>query len=169
MKKIITSLLLTIILILAGCGTVTQSQQPTITPASTSASSEFTEPPIDRTWISPGKVNIANFYPGGQAEYYISIHNGNSKDSSFKVTYRIPGRIREPYLSPPEAAKDWVIIANQTPIIEPYTTKDILITLYMPDDAVAPDQWEFWVSVIDEGQKGLLQTELCSRWLIDMR
>lgn len=52
----------------------------------------------------------------------------------------------------------------------PKETRDILVVLAMPKDAVvfAP-KWEFWISVIDTTQKGMVQTELATRWLVSMR
>jgi len=128
------------------------------------------EPPADRTWISPGKVNIDNYYAGGRAEYPISIHNGNDGQASFSITYRIPDRIADGYSEPMVEAQDWIIIADSTPVLMPRETKDILITLEMPKNTkVNSKKWEFWISVKDTTQVGFVQTELCSRWLVSMR
>ncbi len=128
------------------------------------------EPPINVTWISPGKVNIGNFYPGARAEYYISIHNGGNTPATFSVTYRYPDHVGEQYVKPPLEVQNWIIIADMTPVIAPKQTMDILIVLEMPEDAVifAP-KWEFWISVKDTTQSGMVQTELASRWLVSMR
>ena len=127
------------------------------------------EPPIDKTWISPGKVEVGNFYSGAEAEYPLTVHNGNDSQTTFAVTYRIPDHVASGYSYPPEEAQTWVIIADSTPVIAPYGTVDIAITLQMPKGTDAPDEWEFWVSVMDESQTGMVHTEICSRWLIDMR
>lgn len=128
------------------------------------------QPPDDITWISPGKVVIGTFYPGARAEYPILIHNGNDVSATFTVTYRYPGNTAEGYAKPTEDVQDWVIIADMTPVIAPKQTEEILITLAMPDDAeVFALQWEFWISVIDTTQTGMVRTELCSRWLVNMR
>jgi len=40
----------------------------------------------------------------------------------------------------------------------------------MPKDAaVFASKWEFWISVKDTTQKGMVVTELASRWLVVMR
>ena len=127
------------------------------------------EPPIDRTWVSPGKVNVSNFYPGARAEYPMTIHNGNDTDTSFIVLYRYPDHVTTGYAKPPVEAQDWVIVADSTPVLMPFETRDVLITLAMPEDANINDKkWEFWISVMDATQ-GQVKTELCVRWLVDMR
>ncbi len=128
------------------------------------------EPPTDRTWISPGKVNVGNFYPGARAEYSLTIHNGNDTVSSFSVAYRYPDNVAEGYVKPLPEVQSWVIIADATPILMPKETKDVLVVLAMPKEAVSPTlKWEFWVSVMDTTQKGMIRTELCCRWLVQMR
>jgi hypothetical protein len=41
---------------------------------------EAYKPPYDKTWISPGKVEVTNYYSGGRAEWNFDIHNGNIED-----------------------------------------------------------------------------------------
>lgn len=128
------------------------------------------DPPVDRTWVSPGKVNIGNFHPGARAEYPVTIHNGKDTAVNFNVTYRYPDHVATGYEKPPTEAQDWVIIADSTPLLLPKETRDVLIALVMPEEAEVTDKkWEFWVSVIDMSQKGTVRTELAVRWLVDMR
>jgi len=128
------------------------------------------QPPEDQTWISPGKVHIANFYPGARAEYSITIHNGSDKEADFTVAYRYPDHVGEGYLKPVKEVQDWIIVADATPLLMPRETKDVLVVLEMPKDAedFAP-KWEFWIGVKDATQKGMVQTELACRWLVSMR
>ena len=127
------------------------------------------EPPINKTWVSPGKMNISNFYPGARAEYPMTIHNGNDTDTIFAVVYRYPDHVATGYVKPPIEAQDWVIIADSTPILMPFETRDVLVALAMPEDANINDKkWEFWVSIMNTMQ-GQVKTELCVRWLVDMR
>jgi len=169
MKKFVVGLLLIGLLVVSGC------TQPYSPPANTSPSGDGTitlpgEPPIDRTWISPGKVQVGNFYPGGRAEWDLLVHNGSDTVASFTVAYRYPDHVAEGYAKPIPEVQDWVIIADPTPIILPKETKAILIVLEMPKDAaVFAPRWEFWISVKDTTQKGMVVTELASRWLVVMR
>lgn len=177
MKKLIVGLLTTGLLVVCGC---TSSYTP---PANTSpANNEITvpsknettilhnEPPEDMTWISPGKVQVGNFYPGARAEWTLLVHNGNDTAASFAITYRYPDHVGEGYVKPIKEAENWVIIADTTPVIAPKETRETLVVLAMPEDAVvfAP-KWEFWISVKDTTQTGMVQTELCSRWLVTMQ
>jgi len=128
------------------------------------------EPPSNVTWMSPGKVNIGNFYPGARAEYPVTIHNGYDTACSFAVSYRYPDHVADGYVKPILEVQDWVIVADATPVLAPQETRDILVTLEMPEDAdIFAPQWEFWVSVVDTTQEGMVCTELASRWLISMR
>ena len=127
------------------------------------------EPPSDVTWISPGKVMIGNFAPGARAEWYITVHNGNDEMSSFALVYRNPSRVEEGYVFAPAHVKDWVIIADATPILMPRETREVLVALEMPPTAISPGpKWEFWISIQDTTQEGTIITELCSRWLVQM-
>jgi len=129
-----------------------------------------TPPPEDVTWISPGKVMVANYYSGGKAEYPLTIHNGKDNPVSLSVYYMHPNSVSEGYSMPSEEVQDWVIIADTTPVLEPKETRDILVTLAMPKDAVVVAQkWEFWVGVMDMSQAGTLKTQLATRWLVSMR
>lgn len=214
-------------------------------PASQEVNPQEGEPPIDKTWISPGKVNVGNFYAGARAEWPLLIHNGSdgqrvenkevttklgesrvavplkgfpvSTDGSsflvtsltdnslipvsysivdhtlliegfkanittvisisyiskaqFSVYFREPDHLLDGFESAPFEAKDWVIIADKTPLVMPQTTQEIMIALDIPEDYMKelPAQWEFWIGVTDTTQEGMIQAELCSRWLIISR
>lgn len=202
------------------------------------------EPPLDRNWITPGRVNVTHYYAGGVAEYPITVHNGgdgwitdtkrvtteqgesscaielnhpllsdnitdvqvtsdNVNDAiivksvnletnkvsllgleenkqrvltfyyrayaTFNVSYCQSDNVAESYEKAPLEAQDWVIIADSTVLMEPYATKDVLVSLAMPEETVAPDKWEFLVCVQDATRGGTVQAANCSRWLIAMR
>lgn len=69
----------------------------------------------------------------------------------------------------PGEAKDWVIIADADPVLAPKETREILIVLDLPVDAVVPPKWEFWIAVKDVTERKMVSTALCSRWLIYMQ
>lgn len=128
------------------------------------------QPPDNMNWISPGKVMVGNFHAGGRAEYPITIHNGNATATEFAIYYRIPDHVPEDITKAPDIVQDWVIVADPTPVLAPYETRDILVALEMPVDAQDPaPKWEFWVGVKDNSQEGMVQTELCVRWIVSMR
>lgn len=183
MKKLIVGLLIAGLLVVCSCAPSYEPgglELPTDLPASNGVlipdSDEAVgviEPPpelYDRTWISPGKVVVGNFYPGARAEYPVTVHNGNESSCSFTITCRPADHVDEPYVKAPSEVQDWVMIVDPTPVLEPKETKDILVVLEMPEDEeVFAPKWEFWVSVIDTTQGGVVRTELCSRWLVSMR
>lgn len=177
MRKLGLVILVIGVLLLAGCS---KEAQETIIPFEETEPSEVailspdvvlpTEPPSDVNWITPGKVEIGNFYSGARAECILSVHNGNDFPATFAVDFRHPDSVEEGWEKPTGEAQDWVIIADATPVIAPFETAEILIVLDMPKEAVSPaPQWEFWISVKDTSQTGVVTVELCSRWLVTMK
>ena len=148
-------------LLLAGC------PQPSAPPVV-----EAPEPPpelYDKTWISPAKVEVGNFYPGARAEYMIGIHNGSDEPAEFSVSYRVSDNLTEGYEPAPADAENWVTVAEPAPVLAAKETREVLIVLEMPDDAQAPPKWEFWIAAKDVTQTGMVQTELACRWLVVMK
>jgi len=167
----IGTLLLLALLVCSCIGSTASTPRPTPAPAPISVV-DGGEPPIEegQTWISPGKVQVGNFYPGARAEWPLTVHNGNDHTTTFEVSYRYPDSVGEGYTKPTSEVQDWVRVADTTPILSRYGTREIMVILEMPEDAVSPGhKWEFWVSVKDTSQGGLVRIELCSRWLVIMR
>jgi hypothetical protein len=160
-------------LLLAGC------PQPSAPPTAgnpeppevaTPADGETPPPELyNKTWISPGKVEVGNFHPGARAEYILSIHNGSDEPAEFSVSYRVVDNNAEDYEPAPTEAQAWVIIEDPAPVLAAKETKDVLIAVEMPKDAQAPPKWEFWIAAKDVTQAGMVQTELACRWLIEMK
>ena len=176
MNKFVVILLLATLLSTVGCQPANTQAVPavdSIPRTSQKISSETvltSQPPTDQTWISPGKVNIGNFHEGATAEYPITIHNGSDNTAKFSVYYRIPDHTEEGYVSATNVQQNWIIVADSTPLLYPKETRDILVSLTMPKEAIAPAQkWEFWIGITKVGQTGLVQTELATRWLVTMR
>jgi hypothetical protein len=149
-------------LLLAGC------PQPITEPTAV----ETTTPPpelYDKTWISPAKVEVGNFYAGARAEYTISLHNGSDEPAEFSVSYRVSNNITEGYEPAPADAEGWVTIADPAPVLAAKETREVLIALEMPGNAQALSKWEFWIVAKDVTQTGMVQTELACRWLVTMK
>ncbi len=189
MSKLITLALSAMLLMgIVGCS-VTQIEVSPVTPTEPSGNvttpvetlpASLTNPTsdpnvearlVDQTWISPAMVQIGNYYPGARAEWSIRVHNGKDVPAGLLISYRVPDNVKEGYDTAPVEAKDWVIIADSTPVLAAKETKEILVVLAMPKDPIlVPEvkKWEFWVSVM-ETKQGQVQTEMCSRWLVVMR
>jgi len=149
-------------LLLAGCP---PPPEPTAVETATTPPPEL----YDKTWISPGKVEIGNFYPGARAEYTLSIHNGSDEPVEFSVSYRVTDNTAEGYEPAPATAQAWVIIADPAPVLAAKETREVLIVLEIPGDAEVPPKWEFQIAVKDVTQTGMVQTELACRWLVEMK
>ena len=166
MKRVIATFLAIVVLVLAGCTPSVPNQTMTPPPA-VDQTTEATL--VDRTWISPGVVQIGNYYAGARAEWYIRVHNGKDTVARFNISFRVPDNTRDGYDMPQIGAQSWIIIADPTPVLAPKETRDILIVLAVPSGVkISSQQWEFWISIIEQGQ-GQIQTEMCSRWLVSMR
>lgn len=127
-------------------------------------------PPNDSTWISPGKIQVTNFHAGATVEYPITIHNGKSVLTSFTVKYRYPDHVGDGYSKPVSDAGSWVTIAEPIPVLTPFETRDVMVSITLPNDVKdLPKQWEFWTAVMDDSQSGMVRAENCTRWLVDMR
>lgn len=123
---------------------------------------------IDTNWISPGKVTIDNLYAGAQAEYVLRIHNGGSQATIFQVTARQPDGSAVNKL--PLDCFDWVQIPKNAIYAPAKSTVEMNITVKMlKDTGMRGKTYEFWLSVIDNSQSGMVQTELCSRWIVSTR
>lgn len=247
------ALILVLCLISTSCAVNTPFS--TLTPVSTPTPiSGIEPPPIERNWISPAIVQVANFYPGATAEWAIQVHNGytvavdkylvttdpneysawihlkkilkkgdvanvidilstdkydvatgevltaisynsvtneikiegfksdfaryltikydHQSSTTYSVYYRNPDTVKAGYSAPPAGAQSWIIIADPSPVLAPYETREVMVTLAMPSKAVAPDKWSFWVGVSEKASAGAgvaITLELASTWLIDMR
>ena len=122
-----------------------------------------------KTWISPGIIEIGNLYPGAEAEWVIKIHNGNSTATNFIISYRFPNDTKAGYSMPPSSTQLWVTISSPNIFLQPDETKDVLVNIKIPSGAVnLQPKWEFWTSVVEK-TGGMLETEMCTRWLVIMR
>lgn len=175
MKKAIGAILILTVLI-TGCGgksVAKTTPTPTLTPTPTVTEAMqptpvVNEPPMDVSWISPAKIEVGNLYAGALAEYTLKVHNGNDAEALFTVMARMPDNVTDGYSKPTTEMLDWVSISGAGMPLAPYETKEVTVSLAMPEGATAPDKWEFWISVIDNSQSGFVKVELCAKWLITM-
>ena len=89
--------------------------------------------------------------------------------ATFIVAYKEPIKIADGFSPPPQGIESWITISDPAPNLKPLETRDIMITLAMPEGAVAPDAFEFWIVARDNTQAGSVQTETCSRCFVRMR
>ena len=124
MRKII-GILIALAMLITGC-----------TQTSLSAGESLEPPPElnEQTWISPGKVEVGRFHPGARAEWPLIIHNGKSEPAQFEVRYREPTSVDEGHIKAPGVVQDWVIIADPTPLLDAFETREVLVVLEMPEE-----------------------------------
>lgn len=171
MKKAIGAILILTVLITGCGGKAVAKQTPTPTPIVaeiTQPTPVVNEPPIDVSWISPAKVVVGNFHAGATAEYTLKIHNGNDVTTLFTVMCRMPDNVTNGYSFPIAESLNWFTISGAGMPLAPYETKEVTVSLTMPEGATSPDKWEVWLSVMDNSQSGFVKVELCAKWLITM-
>lgn len=118
------------------------------------------EPPYDVTWLSPGKVEVDNYYPGGRAEWELTIHNGNIDDVtdaklvtteddetsfSVKLKYRLYGEASTVKIV--SDADESPVPVSYNPDTQELTIKDCLPGTTRKLEFTYPRETEYSVSV----------------------
>lgn len=166
MKRIALVAIALLMLVVNGCSLVPSSMPPApviqpvvATPASTGGIA----------LIDSGKIYVGNFHSGARAEYSLKVKNNKGEDTKVEISWLEPSKTEDGYVKAPIIVKDWVE-GFGTYLVRKGETAEILIAVAMPDNAKSPaPKWEFWLTVLDVGQTGDVQTALGSRWLISMR
>lgn len=148
-----------LVLILLGCGLMVKRA---LTAEATPSNNE------DTTWLSPGTVEVGNYYPGATAEYPLTLHNGEDKPQAFTVECRKPNRTKEGFTGAPSEAREWVTFSERNPRLQPQETRDITVSLAVPKGVTLPEKWELWISATGE-TRGMFNIELVSRIFVTSR
>lgn len=119
--------------------------------------------------IEPGKVFVDNMYPGGIAEFPITVYNTSDYEATYVVKVRAPDYTDTGY--EPLPYLDWVTVDPGELTIKANGQANIKVTIAMPKDAVYPSKKaEVWVSFMEQAQGvtggGLIQIELAARLLL---
>lgn len=113
--------------------------------------------------FEPGKYTIENLLPGREADLLITLHSDRNTPIVFNLSYRTPSYTKDGYVIAPSEAEGWLSFATATPALEACERKGFIATLSLPEDAVVPDEWEFWIAIKEAGQTSQVQTEGCLR------
>lgn len=120
------------------------------------------------TWISPGKYHVRNLGPGDTADVPVTLHNGNSVETSWSVEARAPTNPSEGY--EPWPWPESVTIVIPAPTLAPGEILPIPIELSMPEDVEYDDKrTEVWLVFHEQGQQGMIHTELATKVQIETR
>ena len=175
------SVLLIMALVLGGCssskvsdGGSTTLVQPSVrvtslVPYTKAPIVEGYTPPNDINWLYPSSVDISGFGYGGRAEYKIMVHNGSQDTVIFSISVRPADTPSQGFETAPFAFYDWVTVKPREIRMAPRSTEEVMVSLQMTSEYKVPDKWEFWLSMTDSSQVGMLRTELCERWRVTMR
>jgi hypothetical protein len=120
---------------------------------------------INSMWISPGKVSINNTYRGLKIDNDIVIRNGSYAPAKFSIVARECDYLETGYTNIP---LDWITVSSGEITIPSGESISVPITITIPK-RIPSKQLEFWVGVKDITRAGMLKTELCSKWFINIR
>jgi hypothetical protein len=119
--------------------------------------------------IEPGKVFVDNMYPGGVAEFPITIYNDTDAEATYVIKARAPDYTDPEYETLPYL--EWIRVTPGNITISAGGQANVKVTITVPKDAVYPSKKaEAWVSfmqqVPEEQGGGTIQIELAARILI---
>lgn len=125
--------------------------------------------PMDENWLSPASLNITNYWAGYTAKFTIRVHNGNPYPTTFSILYTQPDSLDAGFSAPTSDISNWVNISNKYPVIQAYSTEEIIVTLAIPEGTIiTANQWMFWVCAMDISQGTTIQTRLCMKYKVTM-
>lgn len=125
--------------------------------------------PLDEIWISPATFEIGPYYAGYEVKCILRVHNGNPYDAPFSILYEAPAESDGDFNTADSDASSWIIISDENPMIDAFSTEEIIVTLLMPEDAItSSDKWEFLVCVKELGVESMIQTRLCTKFKVTM-
>jgi len=105
-------------------------------------------------WIYPGKI-----YSESSVET-IKVHNGKDVPAQFGISVRKPDYTEEGYRSITDEELNQVVLSTTLMGVPSAWSETFEVSFSLPDKV------EFWVSIIDRNQPGLVKAELCSRILV---
>jgi len=122
------------------------------------------------TWLNPGKVNIDGLYPGASGEYKIKIHNAKTTPVTFSIYNREAATLTEGYAKLPAEFNRWIVVTPSSLTIPAQSIGEVLVSVKIGlRDRATNKKYETWIGVMDESQKGIVKSEICSRWMITTR
>lgn len=122
-------------------------------------------------YITPCQVSMSGFTEGNNtASHPITIFNG-ADTAEFSVFYSSNPEglgcrgCPEDYVLAPDQAKNWIDISAKSPVIQSGKSRDVDITVEIPDGQTTPHKWAFWI-IVEHEPTGTLFPSL---WLIEMK
>jgi len=127
--------------------------------------------------VDPGSYYIGSddgvldkrYFAGKLVEAPLSISNYYSVPRTISIHYTVPTDVGEGYSFPPVNAVDWVTFPTPEIEVPPNSISKIMVVLEMPEGEESPPFWEFWTTVKDMSQSGMVQIEYNIRWRVEMK
>ena len=129
--------------------------------------------PNTSTYLSPGKIEIADINGGDYGEFEVTIHNGNEELTEFALSVRSPDNIPDiasgEHLALPAEYHSWFTITELSPVLEADETRSILVSVQWPETIeLDPGIYEVYISMVEGGQTGMVMVELAVRVIMTM-
>lgn len=181
MKRILLALSLVIVLLLVGCTTAAEPEQPGVLEPGTRGLPPTGESPTskityegNRTILAPdigfgvnSRAVFEGVYPGWSGTIPITIVNGRDRDRLFVISVVSPTNPLEGYEAFPRQYLYWFTISQPTVTVLKGGSFQVPITLTMPKDLdCRGKKFEVRILVEDTTQTGLVQIAVESRWFI---
>jgi hypothetical protein len=126
---------------------------------------------VEGIGITEKQVNISNFYPGAEADYYIEVLNRAQYERRVEVEYQTADPDGD-YVPAPLVAKGWVHISQTRTIVPALSVIRIPVTVELPKDAKVSPKWKFYIAVYEAPlnvRGASIQSGVKQAWFIDMR
>lgn len=132
------------------------------------------------TWTKDGVASgdIQEFWSNLSGQPMgMKVANGTSRPVKAKLTYLVPESTVDiksqgytDYSPAPSFVKDWIKLAADMVDIEPLQAVVVPVSIVIPESMPQmPKKWAFYIHVVDASQKGMVQTDAITKWLVEMR
>lgn len=96
---------------------------------------------------------------------YIDVKNATNAVATYAVTSRSPDYLESLYLEMPLS---WISVSSPNIVVLPGQVSRVPIVVKIPK-VLPSKKMEFWVSVKNTGMSGMIKTELCAKWFVNIR
>jgi hypothetical protein len=180
LKKLILAIVLTGVLLVAGCTVVAPPSNVVPggklpAPVSTSNTQityegSQTVPSLVEGFGVNGGMRVDPeypIYPGYSGIVPLTITNGNDRDRVFGISVISPTSLKQGYEALPPEYFCWIVISQPTVAIQKGCAYQVPITIKMPSDAdYRGKNVEVWIHVADTTQTGNVLIGYDSEWFI---
>lgn len=117
------------------------------------------------TWISPSKAIISNAHRYATISCYVDVRNATKNTATYTICTRDPDYYELPYIALPQS---WISVEKTNIVVLPEQVLRVPVTINIPK-SIPAKKLEFWISVKNNNMSGMVKTELCAKWFVNIR